>query len=80
LDVCSIWQEATNELVDEPEPRPRDGMRIYLDNPDDLAYWMKRFQCTAAELGGAVKAVGTLADRVDAWLHRLRPSANDPES
>lgn len=69
-------------MVDEPEtePRPRDGMRVYLDNPDDLAYWMKRFQCTATELGGAVKAVGTLADRVDAWLHRLRPSANDPES
>ena len=55
-------------------------MRIYLDNPDDLAYWMQRFDCTAAELGGAVKAVGTLADRVDAWLQRLRPSANDPES
>jgi hypothetical protein len=67
-------------VADEPEPRPRDGMKIHLENPDDVAYWMSRFGISAAELGAAVKAAGTLADRVEAWLHRLRPSANDPES
>ena len=67
-------------MADEPEPRPRDGMRIYLENPDDVAYWMKRLGCTAAELGAAVKAVGIVGDRVEAWLKHLRPSANDPES
>lgn len=67
-------------MADEQEPRPRDGMTIHLENPDDVAYWMKRFGCTATELGTAVKAVGSLGDRVEAWLRRLRPSANDPES
>ena len=67
-------------MADEPDPRPRDGMRIYLENPDDVAYWMLRFGCSASELGAGVKAVGSLGDRVEAWLKRLRPSANDPES
>ena len=66
-------------MADEPEPRPRDGMRIHLENPDDVAYWMRRLNCSAAELGAAVKAVGALGDRAEAWLKGLRPSANDPE-
>ena len=67
-------------MADEPDPRARDGMRIYLENPDDVAYWMRRFGCSAVELEAGVKTVGSLGDRVEAWLQRTRPSANDPES
>lgn len=67
-------------ITEGPEPRPRDGMRIHLENPDDVAYWMQRLGCNAVELGTAVKAVGTLGDRVEGWLKRMRPSANDPQS
>jgi hypothetical protein len=66
-------------VADEPDPRPRDGMRIYLDNPEDVAYWMQRFGCGAADLGEAVRAVGPQGYRVDAWLKHLRPSANDAQ-
>jgi hypothetical protein len=55
-------------------------MRIYLENPADVEYWMRRFGCSALELGMGVKAVGPVGDRVEAWLKRTRPSANDPES
>ena len=68
------------EVADDPEPRPRDGMRIYLDNPEDVAYWMDRFSCGAVELGEAVRAVGPMGDRVEAWLRRVRPPANDAQS
>ena len=73
-------QEGEQQVADEPEARPRDGMRIYLDNPEDVAYWMQRLGCGAAELGEAVRAVGAAGDRVEAWLRRLRPSANDAQS
>jgi len=66
------------QVSDEPEARPRDGMQVHLENPEDVAYWMQRLGCTAAQLGVAVKVVGPLGDRVEAWLKRARPSANDP--
>ena len=66
-------------MADEPEPRPRDGMRVYLDNPEDVEYWMQRLGCEAGDLGEAVRAVGPKGDRVEAWLKRLRPSANDAQ-
>jgi len=65
------------QVHEEPEPRPRDGMRIHLDNPEDVAYWMQRFGCSAGELGEGVRTVGHLGDRVEAWLRGLRPPAND---
>jgi hypothetical protein len=68
------------QVADEPQPRPRDGMRIYLDNPEDVAYWMHRFGCSAIELGRGVRAVGLLGDRVEVWLRGTRPSANDAET
>jgi hypothetical protein len=55
-------------------------MRVYLEIPEDVAYWMKRFGCGAGELGDAVRAVGPVGDRIEAWLRRVRPSANDAQS
>jgi hypothetical protein len=79
LGVDTNGQEG-EAVADEPEPRPRDGMRIHLDNPEDVAYWMARLGCSAAELGDAARAVGVVGDRVEAWLRGRRPPANDDRS
>jgi hypothetical protein len=75
-----IDRQEGEAVADEPEPHPRDGMRIHLDNPEDVAYWMERLDCSAGELGDAVRAVGAVGDRVESWLRGRRPPANDPQS
>ena len=57
---------------------PRDPMRVDLNDSDEVLYWAHELDCTPAELGHAVREVGTLADRVRHYLERQRPPANDP--
>jgi uncharacterized protein DUF3606 len=65
-------------VAEESDRQARDGVSIHLWDPADVAFWIHRFGCTPAELGDAVRAAGTLADQVERYLKRQRPSANDP--
>jgi len=62
----------------DPDKQARDGVSIHLWDPADVAYWLEHLDCTAGELGDAVRAVGPMADQVERYLKRQRPSANDP--
>lgn len=57
---------------------PKDPMRVNLNDGDEVAYWIAELDCSAAELGRAVQAVGPLAERVRHYLARQKPPANDP--
>ena len=51
---------------------PRDRDRIDVNQDHELRYWTKKFNCTATELRDAVKAVGTMADNVEAYLKKQK--------
>jgi len=47
---------------------PRDRNRIDVNEDYEVRYWTTKFTCTTAELREAVKAVGVMADKVEAYL------------
>jgi hypothetical protein len=51
---------------------PRDRNRVDVNEEWELRYWCKKFGCTATELREAVKAAGTMADKVEAYLKKQK--------
>ena len=52
------------------EPRFRDERSIGLDDPMEIAYWLKFFDTTQDELLAAISAVGMSAEEVRRHLRR----------
>lgn len=56
-------------MPDDPNYRgPKDGARINVNQPHEVAYWTNALGCTAQELRDAVDAVGVMADDVRRYL------------
>ena len=53
---------------DTSNRRPADRLRVNVNEPWELSYWMKEFRCTAEELRAAVKAAGVMVADVQAYL------------
>ena len=51
---------------------PRDRTRVDINQGWELRYWTRKFGCTATELRDAVRAVGTMADNVEAYLNKQK--------
>lgn len=49
---------------------PADRSRVNVNEDYEVAYWTKKFGCTEAQLRAAVKAVGVMADKVEAYLKK----------
>ena len=61
------------QMADDLKDRgPRDRNRINLNEESELRYWTKKFGCTASELRDAVKAAGTMAVNVEAYLKKQK--------
>ncbi len=50
----------------------QDRIRINVHEPYEVEYWSKKFKVTPAQLRGAVKAVGVMSKRVQAYLSEKR--------
>jgi Protein of unknown function (DUF3606) len=56
-------------MADDKSNRgPQDRARINVHESYEVAYWTKKFGCTASQLTSAVKAVGVMAKDVEAHL------------
>lgn len=55
---------------DKTNRGPADAARVNVNEDYEVAYWTKKFGCTAAKLREAVKAVGVMAKDVEAWLKK----------
>jgi hypothetical protein len=78
----SAWRPMpTAKRADEEEKRARgmamgkqpkrdysDKTRIDLNQPYQVAYWKQRFGVSDQELEDAVQAVGTLVEKIEAYL------------
>lgn len=49
---------------------PQDASKVNVNETYEVAYWCKKFGCTEAQLKAAVKAVGTKASDVQAYLKK----------
>ena len=47
---------------------PQDAQRVNVDEDYEIAYWTKKFGCTATQLKAAVKKVGVMAKSVEKEL------------
>jgi Protein of unknown function (DUF3606) len=47
---------------------PKDRARVNVNEPWELTYWCKKFNCTEAQLRAAVKAVGPMVTEVQKHL------------
>lgn len=50
------------------ETVPRDRARIHLEDPHELSWWRKRFECSEEQLRKAVEQVGDNAAMVEQVL------------
>ncbi len=60
---------------DSPTPRmvePADLVRVNMDAPAELRYWLNYFGTTEARLHEAVSLMGSEVTRVRAYLRRFR--------
>ena len=56
-------------MADDPTNRgPADRLRVNVYEYYEVLYWTKKFGCTEAELRASVRAVGVMADKVEAHL------------
>lgn len=49
---------------------PGEWTLVSMYEPYEVAYWTRRFGCTATQLEHAVKAVGGITTDVEEWLSR----------
>ena len=64
-------------MVLKPTNRGRaERIRINLGDPHEVAYWSKRFGCTAPELEEAVQTVGAVAESVCTFVARRTRSGD----
>ena len=54
------------------ETIPRDRGRIHLEDPRELSWWRKRFECSEEQLRDAVEQVGDNAAMVEQVLDGRR--------
>jgi hypothetical protein len=47
---------------------PRDRSRIHLDDPREVSWWRKQFECSEEQLREAVARVGDSAAKVEQLL------------
>jgi len=59
-------------MVQENDYRPADPRSIDTTRYNDVRYWARVFHCTPDQLRAAVKAAGTSATAVDAYLSTAR--------
>jgi hypothetical protein len=70
-------QEEISMALKKPTRRGRaEPIRINLGAPDDVAYWARRFGCTAPELEEAVHTVGVNAEVVCTLIARRKRSGD----
>jgi hypothetical protein len=56
-------------MVDDlHKKRPQDSSRVNVNEPWEVDYWCKEFNCTKSQLIAAVKAVGTSSSKVRAYF------------
>ena len=66
-------------MPDDPAVRrPQDALRINVNEPYEVRYWMKEFGVTEAELRNAAKAVGVMTKNVATYLGKAWP--NEPRT
>jgi hypothetical protein len=53
---------------DHKEIRPRNPLRVNINETDDILYWTKKLKCSRNELIVAVEAVGESAKKVKEYL------------
>jgi hypothetical protein len=53
---------------DSEDIRPADLQRVNVTRHNDIRYWAREFKCTPDQLRNAVKAVGSSAAAVKAYL------------
>jgi hypothetical protein len=53
---------------DRTKRGPADRSRINIHEAYEVEYWTHKFGCTRSQLENAVKAVGVMADKVEAHL------------
>jgi len=54
-------------------PLPNHGLHVDLEQDWEIHLWTRHFGCTEEDLRRAVKAAGTSAFAVRAWLRRAKP-------
>ena len=47
---------------------PQDSSRVNMNEDYEVRYWTNKFNCTEEQLGIAVKAVGSSAEKVEQFL------------
>ena len=58
-------------MADDLENRgPQDRSKVNVNEQWEVRWWTSKFRCTEAELKAAVKAVGTGAAAVQAYLSK----------
>lgn len=53
---------------DKEKTAPQDAQRVNVNEDYEVQYWAKKFGCTRAQLGAAVKSVGVMAADVEKAL------------
>jgi hypothetical protein len=63
------WKQARGMAMGkQPKRDYSDKTRIDLNQPYQVAYWKQRFGVSDQELEDAVQAVGTLIEKIEAYL------------
>ena len=55
-------------MPDDKMKKLADSKRISLKEDYEMAYWKKRFKVSGQQLAGAVRVVGPMVSKVDAYL------------
>jgi hypothetical protein len=50
------------------QTRPQDASRVSMNEDYEVRYWTEKFKCSREELEEAVKAVGSSAQKVEAYF------------
>ena len=62
--------------TDKPIRKPPDHRLVEIENPGELAFWLKWFAASEDELHEAVRAVGNSAQSVALYFEELRARSN----
>jgi len=57
-------------MIHEDQIRPADAKVVNVTRHREILYWAREFKCTPDELRAAVKAAGTSAVAVKAYLEK----------
>ena len=57
---------------DKTKKIPQDADRVDSNDPNEIAYWCNKINCTLEQLKQAVKNVGVMADDVEREIKRLK--------